>query len=358
MATFLPHPPSHPHSPPTNPLADPTVVAAPEVEFYRPPEGMSRLEFLCRLRVKELLYAIDKENVQVLVLDATDTVHTALTKLAERNVLSAPVWSDAPDRKGYTLVDVQDLAAAVFQIQSHEWPARRDQFFQMPLLEACNLAHAEQMLVVTLETRVVDLLQRLTRAHRAIVVDDSIPDKHKIVNIVSQFDMLHFLRHYYWAFNLQVNQVRAQEMMRDVTRLAMIEDPSTTTVARALRLCLAERYSGLAIVQPIESNKKLLGNFSVSDLRKFTPEDFWMLWLPVAEYFKLKNRPLPHRSVVCFRDSTFWTVMQRLRERHVHRVYVVDSFNHVQGIISITDILRFVKQIVDRDLQSSSSSQS
>lgn len=57
--------------------------------------------------------------------------------LAKHRILSAPVWVEQPER-GYTQIDVQDLAAALFQLHGNDVESMKDSFFQRQVLSVCS----------------------------------------------------------------------------------------------------------------------------------------------------------------------------------------------------------------------------
>jgi len=309
-------------------LNDPTLVGAP------PQKRLTREQFFQGMTVRDMLMALGKTPAlpDVVFLQGHNTVETALEVMAKNCILSVPVWAEHPER-GYTQVDVQDIAAALFQLHGDSIEAVKDSFFQRPILSVCNLSQGDQMRPVTLDTRIGDVLIAMVNvAHRVIVVDDSRFDSGKLLHVLSQFDILRFLDKYADIFPLDLNTIEAKEVLN--THIVSVE--SSTRAIEALAKCLKHRYSGVAVIDP--PHNAFRGHISVSDLRGLTKKDFADLWLSVTEYLS-RHGTSPRPTVWCTQDSLIAHVIKRMADNHAHRVYIAENTGHAVGMISITDLL-------------------
>lgn len=156
------------------------------------------------------------------------------------------------------------------------------------------------------------------------------------------------------------------------SRGPVISVPPETAALAALALMRDRGISGVAVV---DASGRLVGNFSVSDLRAVVPEHFGSLALPVAEFLALEHGfeywgidhsapdAAPARSASAFaraadrRRSTLGgdvgqtiaaagpgdavaAVLARMVARRVHRLYIVDSEGKPLGLVTLTDVLR------------------
>lgn len=91
-----------------------------------------------------------------------------------------------------------------------------------------------------------------------------------------------------------------------------------------------------------DASGKLVGNLSVTDLRGLsTPESFAKLVAPAVDFVQATARPL----VTLTPASTFAQLLETLVNNKLRRVYIFateDGKEVVDGIVSITDILRLV----------------
>ena len=152
---------------------------------------------------------------------------------------------------------------------------------------------------------------------------------------------------------------------QDTERLVTV-DPSVPAIEAFARMC-HKSVSGVGV---LDKTQGLIANLSASDLRGVTPEHFGMLGLPVAEFLALlhgtsyagfshiesQNRSNPFFAnakenakvlVVAISDDVLGKVLQLVRERGVHRIYVCERGNKPVGVLTLTDILARVALAAD-----------
>lgn len=165
-----------------------------------------------------------------------------------------------------------------------------------------------------------------------------------IVNLISQTDVLRFLmsqRDYY--DNIFESTVEDLKLGR---HLALTCHQDQTTLA-ALQKMQQGNISALAIVN---NANELVGNLSASDLKGAViinddpgSEPLGCLLLPVLAFLHQNGKKHITPSS-CTHKSTLGTIIEQMLDHGYHRVWVVDSANHVKSIISITDVMRAVIQ--------------
>jgi CBS domain-containing protein len=158
------------------------------------------------------------------------------------------------------------------------------------------------------------------------------------------------------------------------SRGAVISVTPETSALAALALMKEKGVSGVAVVDGADG--RLVGNFSVSDLRSIVAEHFGALALPVAEmlamergfeYWGIDHRApeaAPAASASAFAraasrrratlggdvgqdiafataDDTVASVLAKLVSRRLHRLYIVDGDTKKPvGLVTLTDLLR------------------
>uniref|UniRef100_A0A7R9Z8Q4 CBS domain-containing protein n=1 Tax=Chlamydomonas euryale TaxID=1486919 RepID=A0A7R9Z8Q4_9CHLO len=127
--------------------------------------------------------------------------------------------------------------------------------------------------------------QKAKAAHGKTIHRMAIYDKdQRIRAVISQMDVVRFL-----ASRLpQLGPL----VERTVTELDLVQTkihtcPPETSAIVAMGLMQDEDVSSLAVV---DHNGKVIGNFSVSELRTVLPGQFGALALPVGEFLALENR--------------------------------------------------------------------
>uniref|UniRef100_A0A7R9W0V8 CBS domain-containing protein n=1 Tax=Chlamydomonas euryale TaxID=1486919 RepID=A0A7R9W0V8_9CHLO len=214
--------------------------------------------------------------------------------------------------------------------------------------------------------------QKAKAAHGKTIHRMAIYDKdQRIRAVISQMDVVRFL-----ASRLpQLGPL----VERTVTELDLVQTkihtcPPETSAIVAMGLMQDEDVSSLAVV---DHNGKVIGNFSVSELRTVLPGQFGALALPVGEFLALENRTefvganrgheagamgssagvqfardhvarkKPHvpgedvgqELVLCGVASTLGEVLTSLSRHGVHRIYCTDADERPIGIITCSDVL-------------------
>uniref|UniRef100_A0A7S0X0C9 CBS domain-containing protein n=1 Tax=Chlamydomonas leiostraca TaxID=1034604 RepID=A0A7S0X0C9_9CHLO len=356
-----------------------------------------------------------KQPQVVAVLKDSATVDQALKVLAENKILSAPVVvaqegddasqsatvqpGEAADILGFvdiknildsflSEIDIPELNQVKLLQRMRELEERGAAFAEKPLKELKYMGtdgdfiHASQARSTLLELVLNGLLQPRNRGggrggsvvHRIALFNSD----GAITQIISQTDIVKFLaRHKEQLGPLSTKTV--EELGLVSGRVECI-DPGTP----AIEAMAAMSYKGLSSLAVVDPNGKILGNFSVSDMRTLMAEHFGALALPVGEFLAHEHRTeyvafnrvraeeegiagrAGHKFVVdrvarqrprtpgeevgqelvlARPGQTLVSVMELLVARRIHRVYVVDEEEKPVGIITCTDILRKLLQM-------------
>lgn len=369
----------------------------------------------CRRFLLETALSQLKQPQQLLILRDTATVEQALKMLARHKILAAPVvlaseyspeaqWPcdvGANDILGF--VDIRDILSSFL----HD--IRADELIRMKLLQRMRLLeergqafaasqiknlkqlggdgdflHITQAKVCLMELVLYGLLDPQRRAmHAGEFVNDVVhrvalfDAAGRITNIISQTDILRFM-------------LKHKEKLGDILDLTVaglgfvgkkVEavHPEMSAL-EAMNLMNKKKISALVVV---DGNKKVIGNFSISDMRTIMSEHFGALSLPVGEFLALEHgtefmgyarvqdegvvgsvghrfvtdrvaraRPrtpgeeVGQKMLLCTPDWTLLQVMESLVGNRIHRLYVVDPEERPIGVITCTDILRKIVEVV------------
>jgi CBS domain-containing protein len=230
--------------------------------------------------------------------------------------------------------------------------------------------------------------------HRVAVCDSRM----RITNVVSQTDVVRFL--YAHAAALGPLTRKTCRQLGWASRAVVCAPPELSAI-EAMRLMHERHVSALAVVDT-GPKKRIIGNFSMSELRTICAEHFGSLALPVAEFLALEhktefvgyhqhsvsledsaaakwtkdrtsraakgpkgaaaaatgpaapaasaaggNKPaaaagneVGQALVLAMPDDTFMDVVGRFVKHGIHRVYVVDNECVPVGVVTCSDILR------------------
>jgi len=161
------------------------------------------------------------------------------------------------------------------------------------------------------------------RIHRVPIVGD---DNH-ISGSVTQSDVVQFLFKNEEHFHSVMKKTLKELDLEEGSVVSVIE---TQPLIKALSTIVETQFTGLAV---IDSQGKLVGNVSASDVKGLSLETFNTLNLPIRDFVK-------HKPVCIQKGSTMRDVISKIVEYHVHRVFVVDDANKLLNVISLTSVLK------------------
>jgi CBS domain-containing protein len=294
-----------------------------------------------------------KDQRPVVYLKTKDSVNSALAKLAEANITSAPVVSD--DGKIHGFVDVVDLLLFLVKICTKQQESkvsppstklttddmgiiakRSSEFYLSSLFEVLadnQLRHDAYYPLHYNAALKVGVEIFLKGVHRIAVTDDS----NRIFHILTQSNIIRWLGQDTSRMGLKAD-LSVSKM--DTKKLnALITIPSTTRTIEAFELMKKTGVSSLAVVG---KEGVLEGVISASDLKGLKEFAFGRLLLPLSEFLvqvrKEQGKPADF-TVTCDAAADLKTVVSRIVQTKVHRVFVIDNAHRPVGVISLTDII-------------------
>jgi CBS domain-containing protein len=207
-----------------------------------------------------------------------------------------------------------------------------------------NLSTRNPFLPCTLGAPLIEVLRNFARGvHRVPVVDSEDPTR--IVAMLTQTDANRFLA---TDPEKYLGQARAHASITDLGLVAgadkVVTVPSSTKAIDAFITMHAKGLSALAVV---DAEGAFQGCLSATDLKLITDYRFQALLLPVVEFLehvrKEEGRTCKSYRVWCIPTTPLQTVVKKLAEERVHRVFVVDPVSMKPlGVVSLTDIARIV----------------
>ncbi|PSC75368.1 E3 ubiquitin-ligase [Micractinium conductrix] len=191
----------------------------------------------------------------------------------------------------------------------------------------------------------------------------------QLTHIVSQSDILRFLhKHAAQLGHPLLSSTLRQLGFREKHVLCV---PADLSVMEALAGMVDSHVAAVAVIDSPDSSV-LIGSLSISDLRGLGPSLSERLAEPVGEFLRgggwcggraggrqngsprggvaaefgvRSPESLPHGApppVCCTLGATFGEVLSSLATQRLHRLFVVDGEGRAVGVVSITDLLRFI----------------
>ncbi|KAG0057462.1 AMP-activated serine/threonine-protein kinase regulatory subunit [Gryganskiella cystojenkinii] len=289
-------------------------------------------------------YDVLPVSYRQIVLDTTLLVKKALSVLMQYNIVSAPLW-DSSRRKFagmLTATDFINLIQFYYSHSSYTAAIREMDQFQISQLrdveKVIGVPPPELFSLHPLQS-LYDACQLLveSRAHRLPLVDvDSETGEEMIVSVLTQYRILKFI-----AMNYQDEKTLRQPLSE--LKIGIYTDLATadlsTPVMAVIDMFVKRRISSVPIV---DENGVVLNVFETVDVMTLVKAGVYRdLDLCVAE--ALLRRPEDFAGVhTCTLNDSLSSIFGTIRQSQVHRLIVVDSENKLKGIVSLSDIMRYL----------------
>ncbi|KFH67699.1 hypothetical protein MVEG_06431 [Podila verticillata NRRL 6337] len=289
-------------------------------------------------------YDVLPVSYRQIVLDTTLLVKKALSVLMQYNIVSAPLW-DSTKRKFAGMLTATDFINLIQFYYSHS--SYTAAIREMDQFQISQLRDVEKVIgVPPPELFSLHPLQSLydachllveSRSHRLPLVDvDSETGEEMIVSVLTQYRILKFI-----AMNYQDEKTLRQPLSElkigIYTDLAVAD--LSTPVMSVIDMFVKRRISSVPIV---DEGGVVLNVFETVDVMTLVKAGVYRdLDLCVAE--ALLRRPDDFAGVhTCTLNDSLSSIFGTIRKSQVHRLIVVDSENKLQGIVSLSDIMRYL----------------
>jgi len=291
---------------------------------------------------------------KIFVAQRTDRITDVWKGLVAHNFLSVPVLQKTKN-KYYGFVDMYDIVKFVVEFFGTSEELRNSDDW-MKLAEASEEFQKKtvnDIMKYPLSKRnpffpihsgytlfcAVEALSREKGLHRVPVVDD----ERKLITVITQSQIVNILHR-----NLDILGEKKDKPMNQMENyfedVVCINEEDTTL--EAFKIMVEKNVGALAV---IDKEGKLTANISLRDLKAMSTDTrlFWRLYQTVHN-FLLKVRKENNetsgdrpRTVVTVKPTdTLETVIKKLAEYKIHRVYIVDDHKKPVGVVSLKDVLR------------------
>lgn len=285
-----------------------------------------------------------ENGAKATVMKNTDTVEAAIKVLGNAKILGVPVV-DAKTEEVVGMCDILDIVKFVISVAPDDIQLKADELRSLEISgramawkelgEVVNSSGRDPYIPVYEENPFSMVVEIFANGiHRTPLVNK----ENKVIGMCSQSSVLALL-----ADNLHMGELK-QVGERQISDLGLGVSPVTSvkeeeTVLTALHKLDAKAYSALAVV---DSTGKLSGNFSASDMRGMFVEHFPSFLQPVHEFLDAHS-PGSNSPQVVMKDATLLDTVKMLRDNKLHRVWVVDADYKPAGVVSLTDIMRLIR---------------
>ncbi|ROW09178.1 hypothetical protein VPNG_05693 [Cytospora leucostoma] len=302
-------------------------------------QGLRAIREFLKVRTS---YDVLPLSFRLVILDNDLLIRRSVNILMQNNIVSAPLW----DSKTSTFAGLLTSTDFINVIQYYlQFPER---FEEVDQLRLSSLKEVEKAIGVTpLETLSVHpgrplyeacrhMLQ--TRARRIPLIDaDDETGRETVVSVITQYRILKFI-----AVNNEKNTMLLKKSLREIklgtyTNLATAD--MNSSVLDLIQLMVKLNISAIPIV---DSHNHVINVFEAVDV---------IPCIKGGAYDELSSTvgdALCRRSdefqgiYTCTEEDRLDSIFDTVRKSRVHRLIVVDDENRLRGIISLSDILKYV----------------
>jgi len=108
------------------------------------------------------------------------------------------------------------------------------------------------------------------------------------------------------------------------------------TAMQALEL-LTQNQVGAIIV--VDEKNTFQDTLATADFRGFQRDNSMLLEKPVLEFKEYNSR---RKGITCPESTTLHELIALFVNHKAHQICVVDEQGHVKGVVTLTDVLRFI----------------
>ncbi|CAI2163969.1 1125_t:CDS:2 [Funneliformis geosporum] len=299
---------------------------------------------VCNFLKQHSSYDVLPVSYRIIVLDTSLLVKKALAALMQNGIVSAPLW-DSTNQKFAGMLTVSDFINLIQYYYKHTSYAvameeiEQFQIQQLRDVESRVGAPPPQLLSIHPLKSLFEACKLLVeaRAHRLPLVDtDSETGQEMIVSVLTQYRILKFI-----AMNCK--ETKALKKPLSEIKIGVYENLATaqmsTPVIEVVNLFVERRISSVPI---IDENGKVLNVYETVDVMTLVRAGtYHVMDILVGE--ALLRRPEDFPGVhTCTLSDTLHSIFDLIKNAPVHRLIVVDSENKLQGIVSLSDIMRYL----------------
>jgi len=285
-------------------------------------------------------------NANIVVVPESKTIEETVNLLAANHITSAPVVTKSGAVLGY--VDMLDIVSFIVKVSPDEWCITHDCLRSLDIAgraialesisEIINASGRDPYVPVYENDPVTQAVSHFAHGvHRIAIVDKDGQVKHSL----SQSDLARLLGE---ELKKSPSKHIAEKSVKDLglggyLPLTISENE---TVLEALKKINENSVSALALVH---QSGKLAGNFSATDLVGLYRNQLPDLLVPLNEYLsKYSEKSLS--PITIKNETTLLEAIQVMSESRIHRVWVIDDDFKPVGVVSLTDIAKFIQTYV------------
>ncbi|KAK3185867.1 AMP-activated serine/threonine-protein kinase regulatory subunit [Lecanicillium sp. MT-2017a] len=302
-------------------------------------QGLKAIRDFLKVRTS---YDVLPLSFRLIAIDTDILIKKSLNILTQNSIVSAPLWDSRTSRFAGLLTSTDYINVIQYHCQYPDEIGKLDQFRLRSLrdIEKAIGAIPIETLSVHPSLPLFEACREMlkTRARRIPLVDvDDETGRETIISVITQYRILKFI-----AVNNADHTVLLKKTVREIglgTYANIVTAHMDSTVLDVIHLMVNLNVSCIPIV---DENNRVLNAFEAVDvipcIKGGAYED---LGGSVGE--ALCKRPEDSPGIyTCSEDDRLDAIFDAVRKSRIHRLIVVDDDNKLKGIISLSDILKYV----------------
>lgn len=286
-------------------------------------------------------YDVLPVSFRLIVLDTALLVRKSLTILLQNGIVSAPLWNSKTSKFAGLLTASDYINVIQYYFQN---PAKMDKIEHFTL---DGLRGVEKTIgAEPIETASIHPFKSLyescgmmirSKARRIPLIDVDVDTGREIVvSVLTQYRILKFV-----ALNCKETRMLTKPLSE--LRLGVYEDIATASMTTPVIDVIHSLVNkGVSAIPIIDENGKLLNIYEAVDVLSLIKGGIYTdLSLSVGE--ALMRRPEDFAGVhTCTDQDRLDTIMDTIRRSRLHRLFVVDENGRLKGIVTLSDILKYI----------------
>lgn len=302
-------------------------------------QGLRAIREFLKVRTS---YDVLPLSFRLIILDNDLLIRTSVNILMQNNIVSAPLWDSKSSTFAGLLTSTDYINVIQYYLQNPE------RFEDVDRLRLSSLREVEKAIGVTpLETvsfhpgrPLYEACRKMlqTRARRIPLVDiDDETGRESVVSVITQYRILKFI-----AVNNEKNTMLLKKTVRELN-LGTYDDLATASMTSSVLdvIQLMVKYN-ISAVPIVDTENTVINVFEAIDV---------IPCIKGGAYDELSGTvgdALCRRSddfqgiYTCTEEDRLDSIFDTVRKSRVHRLIVVDDESKLKGIISLSDILKYV----------------
>lgn len=260
--------------------------------------------------------------------------------MASKKIHAVPVW-DEEEQMFLGIVDYLDFVCYLFKkLPKDETLNDPDEIeksykkvMNTEVGDICNFGGKNPYNPLSIDVSAKKVIHKFAKGIHRIPLQD---EKEELKMTISKTAYIHFLLPF---FEVDELGSKSLDQLGIGTGKELVLLKETDSVINGFLEIDKRKIYALPVV---DKDGKIIGNISASDVNQFSKDHIPSFTVDAVFWLKTHNSVSP---ITCTKDETFYNVLKTLTK--VHRVWIVDEDKKPIGVISQTDVFKYLKTLIE-----------